>query len=78
MLHQYLVYSYFYNDFVGKVFSADSSLTSSLGTTPIAASSDASVKAAEDTAFLMKLASLTRIKVDASLFEDQSFKLWRG
>ena len=69
------VYSYFYNDLINKASSADSSLTSSLGTTPSTTSNDASAKAALDTAFLMDLNSLTKIKIDSSLFDDQSFKL---
>lgn len=69
------VYSYFYNGFIEQVSSADSSLTSSLGTSDVAITSDISTKAAEDTAFLMKLASLTSITIDTSLFSDQSFKL---
>lgn len=70
------VYSYFYKDFTGEVFSADSSLTSSLGTTGVTTTAnDVSAKAAEDTAFLMKLASLTQINIDATLFSEPSFIL---
>jgi len=32
-------------------------------------------KASEDTAFLMKLASLNNIKIDVSIFTDQSFQI---
>ncbi len=69
------VYSYFYNDFVGSVYSADSSLTSSLGTNAPIGTSDTSQQAADDTAFLMKLKSLTVIKVDTSLLKQQGFML---
>ena len=70
------VYSYFNNELV--VFSAEDedAITSSLDTTmPIAPTSEVSSKTTEDISFLMKLASLTKIKVDTSLFTDPSFKL---
>lgn len=66
-------YVYFYNDM--SEASGDSAMTSSLTTTAVAPTSGASNEAATDTAFLMKLASLTKIKIDTSLFSDQSFKI---
>lgn len=70
------VFSYFYNDLQSEAANEDSSLSSSLGTTGVSPISVGGAgKATEDTAFLIKLASLTRIKIDASIFEEQSFKL---
>jgi len=72
-------YSYFYNDLVSEAATADEegAITSSLNSTVgnVAPVSDVSAQATEDTSFLMKLNSLTTIKVDTSLFEDQGFKL---
>lgn len=69
------VYSYLQNDFVGKVFSADSSLTSSLATTADISTpaSDISSKTQEDIAFINQLTSLTKITIDSSLFSDKTF-----
>jgi len=69
------VYSYFHNDLINKAFSADSSLTSSLGATTPVSTNNVSAQASEDTAFLMNLASLTNITIDTSLFTDKSFNL---
>ncbi len=69
------VYSYFYNDLKSEAASSDSSITSSLATTDGTGVDTGSSKAAEDTAFITKLFSLTTIKVDTSLFSEQSFKL---
>lgn len=67
---------YYYYDPRSEASSTDSPITSSLdtkgSTTP---PKDTIGKANEDTAFLMKLASLTKIKIDTSLFTDKSFKL---
>ena len=70
------VYSYFENTLVGKVFSADSSLTSSLstaGTTTPA--DDISAKTKEDISFINKLNSLKDIHIDSSFFADKTFKV---
>lgn len=68
------VYSYFYKDFVSEVFSANDAITSSLDVTEVAnPTSEVSSKTTEDIAFLVTLSSLTKIKVDTSLFTDQSF-----
>jgi hypothetical protein len=70
------VFSYFYNNLESAIANEDSSLSSSLGTTGVSSITISGAgKATEDTAFLIKLASLTRIKIDTSIFEDQSFKL---
>lgn len=66
------VYSYFYNDLKSEA-SSESSIVSSLDINSLSVSDNASNKAAEDTAFLMKLASLTRINIDTSLFEEKTF-----
>lgn len=70
-------YSYFYNDMKSEAATSSSDeepLTSSLGTTnPVAAPVVENNKATEDTAFLMKLASLRTIKVDSSLFTSKTF-----
>ncbi|HAE36637.1 MAG: hypothetical protein UR85_C0004G0025 [Candidatus Nomurabacteria bacterium GW2011_GWF2_35_66] len=70
------VYSYFYNDLKSEAaIDEDSSLSSSINTTNTASVvADSGTRASEDTAFLMKLASLTRIKIDTSLFASQAFK----
>ncbi len=68
-------YSYFYNSFVKEASSADSSLTSSLTTSAPTEATTISQKAAEDTAFLMNLRTLTNIKIDADIFKDKSFNL---
>ncbi|NVN96723.1 hypothetical protein HXX01_00515 [Candidatus Nomurabacteria bacterium] len=74
------VSSYFYNDLVSEAATAadgEGDITSSLNSTVgnVAPVDTASAKVTEDTSFLMKLNSLTVIKVDTSLFEDQGFKL---
>jgi len=71
------VYSYFYNDLKSEAaVDEEGSLSSSLDTTTTAVANPASTgKASEDTAFLMKLASLNRIKIDTSIFTDQSFQI---
>lgn len=73
------VYSYFYNDLRSEAATAvdeDSPLTSSLDTTTTTSNTvTTSNQVTEDTAFLMKLVSLTRIKVDASLFTNKAFQL---
>jgi len=68
-------YSYFYNDMKSEAAtSADEEpLTSSVGTADPAPVVVENTKATEDTAFLMKLASLRTIKVDASLFSSKTF-----
>lgn len=70
------VYSYFYNDLKSEAASeTDSPLSSSLTdtkTNPIDVNQNN--KATEETAFLMKLASLNTIRVNTSLFERESFK----
>jgi hypothetical protein len=69
------VYSYFYNDLKSEA-ATDSSLASSLDTTNTTGGEVAvSDQTAQDTAFITKLFSLTTIKVDTSLFTEQSFKL---
>ena len=69
------VYSYFYNGFVNEVSSADSSLTSSLAAnTPVSATADLSQQASADTAFLLDLATLNKIKkIDATIFSEPAF-----
>lgn len=69
------VYSYFYNDFIKEASSADSSLTSSLATSAPSGAADMSQQAAEDTAFLMNLKTLTNITIDTDIFKDKSFTL---
>lgn len=70
------VYSYFYNDFIGEVSSAENSLTSSLETNvPTGTGSVTSENVSVNTSFIMDLATLTRIKVDSTIFKDQAFKL---
>lgn len=64
-------YSYFYNDIKSEA-SSNSSLSSSLNTTNTSLVST-SAKITEDTAFLMKLVSLTQIKIDTSLFTNRGF-----
>jgi hypothetical protein len=67
------VYSYFYNDLKSEA-ATDSSLTSSLGATNTVDTATGSSKAAEDTAFITQLFTLTKIKVDTSLFSEPTFK----
>jgi hypothetical protein len=74
------VYSYFYNDLRSEAATLDENgdpITSSLDTTTTTSSptTSSSNQVAEDTAFLMKLTSLTTIKVDASLFKNKGFGL---
>lgn len=74
------VYSYFYNDLRSEAATAvdeeDSPLTSSLDTTTTAPKTvTTSNQVTEDTAFLMKLVSLTKIKIDTSLFTNKAFQL---
>lgn len=74
------VYSYFYNDLRSEAATTadgESPLTSSLDTTTTTSTNTvtASSQATEDTAFLMKLVSLTKIKVDSSLFNNKAFQL---
>ncbi len=66
------VYSYFYNDL--KSEAASNALSSSLDSNTVAATTNG-VKATEDTAFLQKLVSLTKININTSLLSDQSFLL---
>jgi hypothetical protein len=66
-------YSYVHKDLRSEA-AADSPLTSSLDTTAVTLNSG-SQKAAEDIAFLEKLDSLTKIKIDVSLFADKAFGL---
>lgn len=69
-------YSYFYNDLKSEAaLDEDSPLSSSLDTTTIPPPTNSNNQLVEDTAFLSKLISLTRIKVDASLFSDKAFQL---
>ncbi|MFA6355046.1 MAG: hypothetical protein WCW65_01305 [Candidatus Paceibacterota bacterium] len=72
------IYSYFYNDLKSEaaVDDEDASLTSSLDSTAVVPTpTSSSNQLAEDTAFLSKLASLTTIKVDTTLFTDKAFEL---
>lgn len=70
------VYSYFYNNLRSEAATTADPITSSLDTTTTATNVVAtSSQATEDTAFLMKLVSLTKIKVDSSLFNNKTFKL---
>lgn len=69
-------YSYFYNDLKSEAAGEDTnSLSSSLDTTTIPITTNSSNQLIEDTAFLSKLGSLTRINVDASLFSTKAFEL---
>lgn len=72
------VYSYFYNDLrseAATTVDGESPLTSSLDTTTTSTNTvTTSNQVTEDTAFLMKLVSLTNIKVDASLFTNKAFQ----
>lgn len=65
------IYYYFYNNSSSEASS--DSITSSLDTTadPLSANGDA--KIAEDVSFLTKLIALKTIRIDTSLFQDQSF-----
>lgn len=68
------IYSYFYKDLKSEAATSDSSITSSLnGATPL--SQVGSDGAITDTAFLMNLDSLKKIKIDTSLLESKPFKL---
>ena len=74
------VYSYFYsgsNSEAATVDGEDSPITSSLNTTTTSTNTTVATsnQVAEDTAFLMKLVSLTKIKVDKSLFSNKAFQL---
>ena len=66
------VYSYFYNDLKSEA-SSNGSLVSSLDSTTNAAPTLDNSNASLDTAFLTKLASLTSIKIDTSLFTSKTF-----
>lgn len=69
------VYSYFYNDYQTEA-SSDSGITSSLDSVnPIDGSVPMDAKTSEDISFLTQLISLKNIKIDTSLFEDESFTL---
>ncbi len=66
--------AYYYNSNL-KSEASDGSLSSSLDKIVTAVSSQAgSDKAMEDTAFILQLASITKIKIDTSLLLNQSFK----
>ncbi|OGJ06578.1 hypothetical protein A2387_01770 [Candidatus Nomurabacteria bacterium RIFOXYB1_FULL_36_10] len=70
------VYSYFNNDLKVSASSSGGDITSSLdasGGVPVSSTGDA--KTAEDIAFLAQLIALKTIKIDTSIFNDQSFKL---
>ena len=71
------VYSYFYNNLKSEAAAGDNALTSSLNTTgsPTTAASNSSSTFSEDSAFLLKLNSLKKIKIDVSIFDNQAFKL---
>jgi hypothetical protein len=71
------VYSYFYNNMKSEAAAGDNALTSSLNTkgSPVVPASSGSSTFNEDSAFLLKLNSLKKIKIDVSLFESQAFKL---
>lgn len=71
------VYSYFHNELQSEAASSDSAITSSLDTAVVEGEKvkAGSAKTIEDTAFLMKLVSLTKIKIESSLYEEQAFKL---
>jgi len=73
------VCSYFYNDLRSEAATVDeegSPLTSSLDTTTTTTNTvNTSSQATEDTAFLMKLTSLTKIKINSSLFASKAFQL---
>ncbi len=66
-------YTYFYNDLRSEAASSDGTLTSSLDITNGANSQ--SVKANEDTVFIIKLISLNNLKIDKDLFSENSFRL---
>lgn len=68
-------YSYFSNDLKSEA-ATSSGLSSSLdGKTSTKTSTTMNKKTAEDTAFLKKLVSLSKINIDTSIFESQNFKL---
>lgn len=69
------VYSYFYNDLESEAATGDSqsALASSLTTDSITSQASGN-KTSDDTAFLMKLASLKKIKIDTSILTSHSFK----
>ncbi|MFA7000238.1 MAG: fibronectin type III domain-containing protein [Candidatus Paceibacterota bacterium] len=69
------VYSYFYKDLTSEAATSNSSITSSLNTAVTSLSQVGSDGAVTDTAFLMKLDSLKKIKIDTSLLESKPFKL---
>ncbi|MEI7688588.1 MAG: hypothetical protein WCI91_00175 [Candidatus Nomurabacteria bacterium] len=71
------VYSYFYNDLKSEAAAGDNALTSSLNPTgsPVATSTSGTSTFSEDSAFLLKLNSLKKIKIDVSIFDSQAFKL---
>ncbi|MFA6392703.1 MAG: hypothetical protein WCW54_01275 [Candidatus Paceibacterota bacterium] len=69
------VYSYFYKDLTSEAATSGSSITSSLNTATAPLSQTGSDGAISDTAFLMKLDSLKKIKIDTSLLESKPFKL---
>lgn len=67
------VYSYFYNS-KSEASLSDGSITSSLDTSNTTGSiSTTDTKIAEDISFLTKLIMLKNIKIDSSLFQEQSF-----
>ncbi len=69
-------YSYFSNDLKSEA-ATSSGLSSSLDgkTSTSRTSTTINKKTAEDTAFLKKLASLSKIDIDTSIFESQNFRL---
>ena len=69
------IYNYFHNDLKSEAASSDSSLSSSLTSNGAATTGIGDTKTAEDTAFLMDLASLNKIKIDTDLISNKAFSL---
>ena len=68
------VYSYFHNNIKSEAATDNGSLTSSLDvTTPTSVNTNTSQALNDDIAFLMRLGSLKKIKIDISLFENKYF-----
>jgi hypothetical protein len=69
------VYSYLYNDLKSEAASSGDIVSSLDVPAPDANITEGSAKTAEDTAFLMQLVSLNKIKIESALFNEQPFKL---
>lgn len=69
------IYSYFYKDLKSEAATSNNSITSSLNNEAAPLPQVGSDGAITDTAFLMKLDSLKKIKIDTSLLESKPFKL---